>query len=319
MEQHRYRLADFELASEFVLPLPVAPSASTRALPEVQVCTGEAAALPAPRARRVLLQVAPDDYRLEIPGVACYRVRAGSQIVVQPAPGVPLRTVAAYLCSYALAALCCQRGLLVVHATAVACAGRAVLLLGRSGCGKSTLGASLVARGARLLSEDLCVIDTAGPVVQVLPSAQSFSLWPDSAAHLGYAISESLQPIAGVPKCRVDIGCSAASATPVHSVLVLGEATPALAAADCTALPLLAALASLAGGAGLGALLQGMGREYQHLEQCRQLLGQARAWQVARCASFAQLPDLAQLTEQLAMSPAAQHGLGRDARALSWP
>lgn len=45
-------------------------------------------------------------------------------------------------------------GLLVMHATAVAWAGRAVLIRGASGSGKSALGLELMALGAALVADD---------------------------------------------------------------------------------------------------------------------------------------------------------------------
>jgi hypothetical protein len=306
MEHHRYHLAGFELRSEFALPLPACPSGSAPARAVVHVCSGEAPALPAPAVQRLLLEVAPDDYWLEIPQVARYRVRGGSEIVVQAAPSAPARAVAAYLCSYALAALCAQRGLLVVHATAVACSDKAVLIVGRSGCGKSTLGASLAARGAQVLSDDLCIIDTAGTSAMVLPSTDHLTLWGDSAAQLGHPVSESQRPIAGVPKFSVTVGSVAPAAVTIHLLLALREAKAAQSVCQLEALRPLDALASLAGGASLGALLQGMKREHLHLEQCRKVLAQAHAWQAPHCTSFDELPRLAQLIERLATSDTAR-------------
>lgn len=56
---------------------------------------------------------------------------------------------------------------LLVHATAVAIKGRAILLMGPSGCGKSDLALRLIDRGAQLVCDDYCdIIDgMAGPEV----------------------------------------------------------------------------------------------------------------------------------------------------------
>ena len=52
-----------------------------------------------------------------------------------------------------------QQGLIVLHAAAVRLGHRAVALLGTSGSGKSTLAAALLARGHRLLAEDILAIE----------------------------------------------------------------------------------------------------------------------------------------------------------------
>ena len=58
-----------------------------------------------------------------------------------------------------------------LHATCIALDGRGLLILGPSGSGKSTLAISLLARGARLVSDDqTCVIATATGLVARCPT-----------------------------------------------------------------------------------------------------------------------------------------------------
>jgi len=304
MEQHRYWLAGFELASEFALPLPACPSGMAAMQPAVRVYRGAAPMLSAPSVQRLLLQVASHDYWLEIPQVARYRVRGGREIVVEVAPGALTSTVAAYLCSYALAALCCQRGLLVVHATALGWSDQAILLVGSSGCGKTTLGAFMAARGARALSDDLCIIDTVDECALAQPSDRWFNLWPDSAARLSYAPPGAHQPIAGVAKRAIEVGAAETRALPVRLVLLLREARSPQPKLRLEPFRPLDALVSLAGGAGLAALLQGMNRAAAHLEQCRRLITQARACQIVYPRTFEELPRVAQLIEELATDAA---------------
>lgn len=56
------------------------------------------------------------------------------------------------------------RGHVFIHAAAVACDGRAILVPGRSFSGKSTLAAALVRAGAAYLSDEYAVLDEAGLV-----------------------------------------------------------------------------------------------------------------------------------------------------------
>jgi len=58
---------------------------------------------------------------------------------------------------------------LLVHATAIAIGGRAVLLRGPSGCGKSDLGLRLIDAGGQLVSDDQCELSRAGDRVVVRP------------------------------------------------------------------------------------------------------------------------------------------------------
>lgn len=52
-----------------------------------------------------------------------------------------------------------------MHATAVAHAGRAVLILGRSGAGKSALALEMMARGATLVADDRVHLHRSGDAV----------------------------------------------------------------------------------------------------------------------------------------------------------
>ncbi|MEM0944458.1 MAG: HPr kinase/phosphatase C-terminal domain-containing protein [Pseudomonadota bacterium] len=54
----------------------------------------------------------------------------------------------------------------ILHASAVAVAGRGVLILGASGAGKSVLAAELISRGATLIADDQVV---AGPDLSAPP------------------------------------------------------------------------------------------------------------------------------------------------------
>ena len=69
--------------------------------------------------------------------------------------------------------------LAVLHAAAIARNNAALLFIGSQGSGKSTLVASLCARGASYLADDLCPLDTSGGLVPVpAPQAIKEGSWP---------------------------------------------------------------------------------------------------------------------------------------------
>lgn len=68
------------------------------------------------------------------------------------------------------------RGLLAVHAAAVARGGRAVVLSGPGGTGKTTLALALAARGFEILSDELAVLDPA--TGQVYPYRRNVHVRP---------------------------------------------------------------------------------------------------------------------------------------------
>lgn len=96
----------------------------------------------------------------------------------------------------AAAMVLASRGLVPIHGTALEVEGRAILLCGRSGAGKSSLGAHLLARGARLISDDLSVVrvETGSPP-RVLAGRPGMRLHPQTATWLaGQCAVEAIVP-----------------------------------------------------------------------------------------------------------------------------
>ena len=116
-------------------------------------------------------------YLLRIAGIARYLVTEGRKFVVDPdANALPL-DVRAYLLGAIFVVLCQQRGLLPLHASAIAGKSGVVAFLANSGHGKSTLAAHLAQRGFRVLADDVCLIDATQPAAMVIPTAPWLKLW----------------------------------------------------------------------------------------------------------------------------------------------
>jgi len=133
-----------------------------------------------------------DDCRA-VPAVACrhlagvgtFLVRHGREIVVDPTPGVDPRVLRLAIVGPALALVLHQRGRLILHASAVECAGMAVAFAGGSGWGKSTLAAALHARGYAIVADDLTAIDVESAPPTVAPAFPQLKLWPEAVESLG--------------------------------------------------------------------------------------------------------------------------------------
>ena len=128
-------------------------------------------------------------------GPARYLVRAGREIVVQPAAGGSARDLRVYLLGSALGGLCHQRGLLPLHANAIEIAGAAIAFMGSSGAGKSTLAGRLLQRGYRILCDDVCVagFDAAGGPI-AWPGVRRIKLWRDAVDAMGLEAA-GLEPV----------------------------------------------------------------------------------------------------------------------------
>lgn len=111
-------------------------------------------------------------------------VRDGREIVVDPAPGVEEQQLRLLILGPALAVLLHQRGLLVLHASAVNVAGKVVAFVGESGQGKSTTAAALYAAGHSVVADDVMAVqvDARGGRPIVFPGFPQLKLWPEAAA-----------------------------------------------------------------------------------------------------------------------------------------
>src|SRR5215218_6629728 len=128
---------------------------------------------------------APKEDYLFWQNVGSFLVLGGRTIVVDPSPAADERILRLFVLGPVLAMLLCQRGYLLLHASAVAVADEAVLFLGSAGWGKSTMAAALHARGYRLATDDVAVLQVGERCPMLLPSFPQLRLWPEALASLG--------------------------------------------------------------------------------------------------------------------------------------
>jgi len=124
---------------------------------------------------------------LEFPAVGRFLLRAGKEILMDLAPSSDEDEVRAYLLGAVFGALCHQRGITPLHASAIDVAGGCVAFIGDSGSGKSTLAATLTRRGHDILTDDVCFLQlgTEGDV-RVWPGISRIRLWDDARTALGF-------------------------------------------------------------------------------------------------------------------------------------
>lgn len=92
--------------------------------------------------------------------------------------------VADYLLGSVLAFIVRLRGMVPLHASAVAVQDQAILFAGPQGAGKSSIAAAFAILGHPVLSDDIVVIDDSTGRVLAHPSHPRLSMWPDSASSL---------------------------------------------------------------------------------------------------------------------------------------
>lgn len=123
-------------------------------------------------------------------GGGVYRLRVGSDLTIDVSlqtnevtyrsETLPQLTIDHLLADLVLPRLLAQAGKFIIHAGAVRCGDRVILLMGPSGRGKSTLSTSFDRAGCPLLGDDAIIISSSeeGPVAR--PVYPSLRLFPDS-------------------------------------------------------------------------------------------------------------------------------------------
>jgi hypothetical protein len=132
----------------------VAPpeAAQWRDLPEVYSMAAGAA-----------LRASPREAVIRIPEVATVSVHDGAQVIVDPSTDVGHDLLRTWLHGPVAVLVAGQQNCFALHATVIDIDGCRVALAGRRGAGKSTTALAAVAAGARLVADDVAVLDTALP------------------------------------------------------------------------------------------------------------------------------------------------------------
>jgi len=98
--------------------------------------------------------------------------------------GYCLEDAVTYLSGPVLAFVLRLRGVVSLHASAVAIEGRAVALVGSPGAGKSTISAAFAKSGYAVLSDDVVALIEKGGCFRVQPGYPRVNLWPDAVRAL---------------------------------------------------------------------------------------------------------------------------------------
>ena len=105
----------------------------------------------------------------------------GSHIWCAWPRGATIADAAVYLRGAVLAFVLRLRGVLCLHASAIAVGQSAIAIVGANNSGKSTMAAAFVELGCRLLADDVTAIEESEGEFRVLPGYRRVNLWPDAA------------------------------------------------------------------------------------------------------------------------------------------
>ena len=180
---HRYRVYGLNVHSEIELPELVTADESA----ELTIRFGSVEHLPEDADQQAhAIWVTDSETCLTYSGIGAFLIRNGNEIIMDIVPTVEERVIRLAVLGPSLSVALHQRGLLVLHSSAVAIAGAAVGFMAHSGGGKSSLAAALHARGHQVIADDLAVVQfNQNQKPALLPGFPQLKLWPEAAMTVG--------------------------------------------------------------------------------------------------------------------------------------
>ncbi|GAB3012432.1 serine kinase [Spirosoma pulveris] len=129
---------------------------------------------------------------LNWPGIAKFKVSAGNEIIYQNL-GADEGTLRLFMLSEVVGLLLYQRGLFLLHGSAVQVGATASVFVGVPGAGKSTTAAAFGRAGHTVLTDDLVAIQLLDNRPFVIPAFAQYKIWKNTVD--GLNIDESkLEP-----------------------------------------------------------------------------------------------------------------------------
>lgn len=128
---------------------------------------------------------------LRWPGIVTLLAEKGNTLTVAPDfDNIDPQFLSLFIVSEALGLILYQRGLFLLHASAVIVKEGAIVFVGTAGAGKSTTAAAFARAGHVIIADDMVAINfNATDDAVVFPASPLVKIWSSSVAGLGYDIS----------------------------------------------------------------------------------------------------------------------------------
>lgn len=131
--------------------------------------------------------------------------KAGTEVWAKWCDPLTLEDTATYLLGPVMGFVMLLRGVVCLHASAVAVGDEAIALLGPAGSGKSTTAAAFAQHGYRVLAEDVVTLDDRGDHFLVRPGYPCIRLWPAAVKALYGSDTHLPKLTPNWDKCYLDL------------------------------------------------------------------------------------------------------------------
>ncbi len=174
------------------------------------------------RGIRAKLGITASDVLLDWEGVGCFKVSDGERIVYQNT-GADEGTLLLFLLSEVIGLILYQRGLFLLHGSAVKIEDNAAVFLGIPGAGKSTTAAAFGKAGHTVLTDDLVAIQLMNGKPYVVPAFGEYKIWKNTVDGLNIDESKLKPSFEGSTKFLVNPSLTDFPQTPVplHTITLL--------------------------------------------------------------------------------------------------
>ena len=233
---------------------------------------------------------------LQWPGITTLLAKGGNTLIVDPDPDkTETQLLNLYILSEALGLILYQRGLFLLHASAIKVGEQVVIFAGPPGAGKSTTAAAFAKLGHTVLADDMVAMSLDSPgKPMVYPAFPQIKIWPSSVKGLEYNLS-TLPPLFPGSRKRVIRQAKnfPTEPFPLVRIFILEEGTDL----KITPMDEAAAFFSLARFFPLPSdLLQGAALE-RHFQECVQLTREVEICKVENPKTFGALKMLVRWVE----------------------
>lgn len=228
-----------------------------------------------------------------ISNVGAIQVSRGCEVVVDSLAEVEDATIGLYLLGPVLGILLQQRGLLVLHGSAVSFNGGVAAFLGNSGWGKSTMAGALAKRGHPVVTDDIVGV-LIGDRALTVPGLPRLKLKQETAAALGYPLSRLRPLVAGDERREVipnDV--SSTDTKPLEHIYILAEGD----IPEIEPLGSQDAVAELIRHSYAASCLKGTPSVFAHLRLCAALVSAAPVCRLRRPLKLERTNEVAKLVE----------------------
>src|SRR5215813_2826522 len=131
--------------------------------------------------------------------------RLGSEVWAEWSAPLTLEDTATYLLGPVLGFVMLLRGIVCLHASAIAIGNEAIALAGPAGSGKSTTAAAFAERAYRVLAEDVVTLDDRQDHFLVRPGYPCIRLWPPAVRALYGSETHLPKLTPNWDKCYLDL------------------------------------------------------------------------------------------------------------------